>query len=245
MISIIIPVHNAAPFIRQTIDSVLGQTYSDFELLLVEDASTDGTLAIMEKYKDPRIRVLVNPGPHKACHARNLGIREAQGDHIAFLDADDLWHKRKLEKTLKFMMLHNAGFAFTAYEFGDSGAVGTGKIVHVPEVLDYEAALTRTIIFTSTVMFDLSKIGKDDIYMPEIKSEDTATWWRILRSGKKAYGLNENLVIYRRAGKSLSSNKIEALRRIWHLYRVWEGFGFFKSARLFVGWAIRASARRL
>ena len=138
-----------------------------------------------------------------------------------------------------------AAFSFTGYEFGDENAVGTGRVVRVPEKLVYKQALSNTTIFTSTVMFDTSKIAKERLYMPVVKSEDTALWFRILREGETAYGLDENLVIYRRPGKSLSSNKIEALRRIWNLYRKQEKLNFFYSAYLFVGWAFRAVKRRV
>ncbi len=245
LVSVIIPVHNAENYIDETVRSVLSQSVRDFELLLVEDGSTDASLARMKGYEDPRIVVLENTARHGACHARNLGISKARGRYIAFLDADDLWHPEKLKKTIAFAEKKDAAFVFTSYEFADAAAKGTGKVVTVPERLDYKHALTRTIIFTSTVLFDTEKIGKEWIEMPEIKSEDTATWWRILRSGKTAYGLNENLVLYRRLGKSLSSNKVEALRRIWRLYRVWEGFGIPRSCVLFCGWAVRAVARRV
>lgn len=245
LVSVIIPVHNAERFIDATVESVLAQTVQDLELILVEDGSTDGSAEKLRHMDDPRILVLENGAPHGACHARNLGVDRARGRYIAFLDADDLWRPEKLEKTIGFAREKDAEFVFTSYEFADANARGTGKVVTVPERLDYRHALTRTIIFTSTVLFDTEKIGREWIRMPEIRSEDTATWWKILRSGRVAYGLNENLVLYRRAGKSLSSNKLEALRRIWRLYRVWEGFGILKSSVLFCGWAFRAVARRV
>ena len=138
-----------------------------------------------------------------------------------------------------------AAFAFTGYEFADERGIGTGKIVHVPETLNYRQALSNTTIFTTTVMFDTDKISKDLLEMPEIKSEDTALWWKVLKNGYIAYGLNENLARYRRAGRSLSSNKLEALRRIWNLYRKGEGMSLLESAWHFCAWAVRAVRRRL
>lgn len=131
------------------------------------------------------------------------------------------------------------------YEFGDSEGVGNGKVVHVPETLTYKKALSRTVIFTTTVLFDLEKISKDLVSMPRVKSEDTATWWRILRNGYTAYGLDENLAVYRRPASSLSSNKLEAIRRIWHLYRKQEKLSLPVSAWHFCFWAWRAVARRV
>lgn len=255
MISIIIPVHNAEKFIKETIDCVRAQSYEDWELLLIEDGSTDRTMDIMaaylEKLKDERIRLKKREirSPEEktfgAARARNLGLSLARGRYIAYLDADDRWRADKLERELAFLQEKNAGFVFTGYEFGDENANGTGKIVHVPETLIYRQALANTTIFTSTVMIDTEKIEKSLLEMPCIKSEDTASWWKILKSGVTAYGLDENLVVYRRAGNSLSSNKIEALRRIWNLYRQAAGLSVFASACHFVPWAYRAVKRRM
>lgn len=255
MISIIIPVHNAEKFIKDTIDCVLAQSYEDWELLLIEDGSADRTMDIMTAYleevKDKRIRLekreilTLEEKTFGAARARNLGLSLAKGRYIAYLDADDCWRADKLERELAFLEEKNAGFVFTGYEFGDENAKGTGKVVHVPETLTYKQALANTTIFTSTVMIDTKKIEKSLLEMPYIKSEDTASWWKILKSGVTAYGLDENLVIYRRAGKSLSSNKIEALRRIWNLYRQAAGLSVFGSVSHFIPWAIRAVKRRL
>ena len=105
--------------------------------------------------------------------------------------------------------------------------------------------MSRTIIFTTTVMFDLEKIDKALIQMPNVASEDTATWWKVLRNGYTAYGLNEVLAIYRRPAHSLSSNKLTAIRRIWNLYRKEERLSLVASAWNFVRWAYRAVMRRI
>ena len=153
-----------------------------------------------------------------AARARNTGLDMAQGRYIAFLDADDVWYPEKLEREMRFMRQKEAGFVFTAYEFGDSQARPTGRVVHVPERLTYRQALSRTVIFTTTVLFDRKRIPDRLLRMPAVASEDTATWWQILREGYTAWGLNEVLAVYRRPAKSLSSNKAEAVRRIWNLY---------------------------
>ena len=249
LISIIVPVYNVEKYIRETMDCVLAQTYGNWELLLVDDCGTDGTVGVIKDYleekRDERIRLIHQPSNMGAARARNRGLQEARGRYIAYLDADDLWVPEKLEKELRFMEEKNAAFAFTGYEFADAEGVGTGKVVQVPETLNYNQALSNTTIFTTTVMFDTTKIPKDMLEMPIIKSEDTALWYKVLRNGYVAYGLDENLVKYRRVGKSLSSNKLEALRRIWNLYRKAEGLSIWKSAYHFCFWAWNAVKRRV
>lgn len=248
LISIIIPVYNVEQYIEETIYSVHRQTYQKWELFLVEDHSTDHTMQVMQhvvvSLSDKRIHILENEGKG-AADARNTGVYKAKGRYIAYLDADDIWKSQKLELELSFMQQKEAGFVFTGYEFADDTAKGTGRIVHVPPVLEYRQALGNTTIFTSTVLLDRKKIEENKMIMPQIKSEDTATWWQILKTGVKAYGLDENLVLYRRAGKSLSSNKVEALRRIWNLYRKAAHLSVISSCGYFILWALRAVKRRI
>ncbi len=244
-VSVVIPVRNAEKFILDTVNSVLNQTYDNFEILLCENDSVDSTKEIITGLKDPRIKLLFLENVNDAAGARNAGVEAASGRYIAFLDADDIWKKDKLEKQINFMSRENTAFCFTGYEFADESAKPLGKIVKVPLNISYEEALRNTTIFTSTVMFDMSVLNKEHIKMPNIKSEDTALWWQLLRNGVKASGLDENLVLYRRPSKSLSSNKFEAIKRIWNLYRNWEHLSVPKSAVCFIGWAVRAVLRRI
>lgn len=249
MISIVVPVYNAGAYILKTIEMVRKQTYADWELILVDDCSTDDGVNIIEreliKYPDERIKLIKKAQNEGAAKARNTGVDEMRGRYLAYLDADDVWKEDKLEKELSFLQEKKVGFVFTAYEFGDEEANGTGKVVHVPDVLSYKQALSRTVIFTSTVLFDTEKIPKELLRMPDVKSEDTATWWRILRNGYTAYGMDVVTAVYRRPAKSLSSNKLEAIKRIWSLYRKEEGLGFFRSFYHFCFWAMRATLRRI
>lgn len=274
LISVIVPVYGAEAYIAKTIAMVTAQTFVSWELLLIEDASPDGSAQAVrsalagygrqdvteefsaqisnvrsaESYTDGqgrRLLLLCKEKNEGAAAARNTGLQIAQGRYIAFLDADDVWLPEKLKKEFTFLQERKAGFVFCAYEFGDEDAVPTGKVVHVPPVLTYQEALSRTVIFTTTVLLDREQIADELIRMPLVESEDTATWWNILRAGHKAYGLDETLAIYRRPPKSLSSNKMKALRRIWNLYRRQEGLSVFVSLRYFIPWAFRAVARRL
>lgn len=248
-VSVIIPVFNVEKYIEQTIDCVCAQTYKRWELLLVTDGCTDHSEQVIRNYQektgDDRIRLIRQPGNLGAAQARNRGLCEANGRYIAYLDSDDLWKPEKLEHQLLFMKKKDVAFSFTGYEFADENAQGTGKVVEVPAALTYREALRNTTIFTTTVMFDTYKINKEMLVMPQIKSEDTALWWSILRNGYTAYGLNENLALYRRAGRTLSSNKLEAMRRIWNLYRKSEGLSLLPSICNFCFWAVRAVKRRV
>ena len=270
LVSIIVPVYRAESYIAETIAMVIKQTYKRWELLLIDDHSPDHSgevirellkayecrnlpveqpgICSVEEYTDGTGRRIVLVRKEKnegAAVARNTGLDIAQGRYIAFLDADDVWFPEKLDHELCFMEDRRAGFAFTAYEFGDEKARPTGKKVRVPESLTYRRALSRTVIFTTTVMFDREIIPDKLLRMPAVESEDTATWWQILRAGYTAHGLDETLAIYRRPSKSLSSNKFVAIRRIWNLYRRQEKLSVSASACYLVAWAYRATIRRL
>ncbi len=248
-VSIIVPVYNAEKYIVETMEHVVAQTYEDWEMLLVVDGCGDDSAQVIREYQksrgEGRLRVLVNEENKGAARSRNRGLLEAGGRYIAYVDADDLWRPEKLDRQLQYMREKQAAFVFTGYEFADEEGVGTGKVVHVPSRLTYREALKNTTIFTSTVMFDTQRIPREMLEMPEIKSEDTALWWKVLRQGHTAWGLDQNLVLYRRPRQSLSSNKLEAVRRIWNLYRKAEGLSVLYSLYNFCFWAWRAVMRRI
>ena len=248
-VSIIVPVYNAEKYIVETMEHVVAQTYEDWEMLLVVDGCGDDSAQVIREYQksrgEGRLRVLVNEENMGAARSRNRGLLEAGGRYIAYVDADDLWRPEKLDRQLQYMREKQAAFVFTGYEFADEEGVGTGKVVHVPSRLTYREALKNTTIFTSTVMFDTQRIPREMLEMPEIKSEDTALWWKVLRQGHTAWGLDQNLVLYRRPRQSLSSNKLEAVRRIWNLYRKAEGLSVLYSLYNFCFWAWRAVMRRI
>ena len=246
-VSIVVPVYNAARFLEDTIRSVQAQTEKDWELLLVDDCSTDESCDVITRISesDSRVRLIRQAQNAGAAAARNRGICEATGKYLAYLDADDLWKPERLSKELAFLEKEKAAFVFCGYEFADENGRGTGKVVRVPKTLAYRQALKNTTIFTSTVLFDMTVLSKELLQMPLVKSEDTATWWKILRAGYQAHGLDENLVLYRRTAGTLSSDKLEAVRRIWFLYRKVEGLSVLYSMYNFVFYAIRAVLRRV
>ena len=251
LISIITPVYNAEAYIEAASNTVHSQTYAYWEWILVDDCSKDSSaerirqLAADDPALAARIRLIVLAENGGAANARNTGVKAANGRYIAFLDADDMWRPDKLAEQLRFMQEKNAAFSYHSYEFGKEDGTPTGRVVRAVEELTYDMALTRTIIFTSTVMFDMEKMSREEIMMPHCPSEDTALWWQLLRNGYTAYGLDKNLAVYRRPAKSLSSNKFVALERIWYLYREREHLSLIRSVFCFIGWAYRATARRL
>ncbi len=245
LITIIIPVYNSERFILDTINTIMDQTYKNWEAIFVNDCSTDKSLEILKKYASDKIKIVdlkKNCGP---AIARNIGIRKAKGRYIAFLDADDLWNKKKLEKQITFMNEKQCVFSFTSYEFANEYGVPNGKKVFVPARINYKQALKNTTIWTSTVMLDVTKIVKRKIYMPNIKSEDTACWWKILKTNEFAYGLNDVLSFYRRTNTSLTSNKLEAIKRTWNLYRKQEKLNLTKSIYNFSFYIVNAIKRRI
>lgn len=245
-VSIITPVYNAENFLEETIKSIINQTYSNWELILVNDKSTDKSKEIANKYISEKIIWIdldINSG---AAIARNKGIDAATGDFISFLDSDDFREKEKLEKQVKFMEKNNIAFSYTSYQFVNKDGKKTGKIVEVPEKINYKKALKNTTIWTSTVMLNMNILKKEDIYMPNVrKGQDTATWWKILKKIDFAYGLNEVLSYYRRTNNSLSANKIGALKRTWYLYRKVEKLNIFQSFYYFINYVFNAVRRRI
>ena len=244
-ISIIIPVYNAEKYIEETIENIKKQTYQNYEIILIDDASTDKSVEKITPYLSENIKLIKlkqNSGP---AVARNRGIQEATGRYICFQDADDLWHKQKLEKQLKFMEEKDCAFSYTAFEYTDESGITKGKKINVPKTLEYKEALKNTRILTIAVMFDTTKISKQQIYMPNVKSEDVATWWAILKKGYKAYGLNEALVYYRRGHKTLTSNKFTWQRNRWKLYRQTEKLSFIQSCYYFCHYMVNGIVKRI
>lgn len=248
LVSIVVPVYNAEKFLEETIKTVEDQTYSNWELIFVNDCTPDNSVQIIEKKinENNKIRLINLEKNSGAAIARNTGINAGNGRYIAFLDADDLWEKEKLEKQINFMKEKNCEFCFTGYEFANEDGIGNGKKVNVPQTINYKQALKNTTIWTSTVMFNVEKLGKELIQMPNVKrGQDTATWWKVLRKIEKAYGINEVLSYYRRTNESLSANKITALKRTWKLYRDVEHLNIFYSFYNFCWYVFNAIRRRV
>ncbi len=244
LVSIIIPVYNAEKYIKQTIETIKGQVYGNWEAVFVDDCSTDKSAEIIKKDVSNKIKLIKlnkNSGP---AIARNIGIEVSEGKYVCFLDADDLWKKDKLEKQINFMKKKNCAFSYTSYYYIDDEGEKCSKKVEIPDTLNYKEALKNTRILTITAMFDMEKIKKDLLKMPDIELEDMATWWQILKKGYIAYGLNEPLAYYRKVKGSRGYNKVKSAKNRWKLYRKIEGLNIIKAAYYYVFYIINSIVKR-
>lgn len=217
LISVIIPVYNAEKYIGATLQSVYGQTYGDFEIIAVDDCSTDNSAHILKEQAEERpVVYCLQEKNMGAAAARNTALSVAKGQYVAFLDSDDIWKPEKTEKQIKLMKEKDAAFSFTAIEMIDDADKLVKKKRKVKEQVNYKFLLHNTMIPTSSVIIDRSKLG--DFTMPPRRSgQDYATWLSLLRGGTVAYGINEALVQYRVGHKSLSSNKFKSIKQVWEI----------------------------
>lgn len=246
LVSIITPVYNSEKYIKETIECVIKQSYKNWELLLVDDCSTDKTFNIIKDYvkEDTRIKYFKLKENGGVAIARNKALEESKGRFIAYLDADDLWKKEKLEKQVNFMLNNNYAFTCTDYERIKEN--GMGKVVKIPREVDYNLFLRNTIIQTVGVMVDTKLTGKELLKMPNIRTrQDAATWCQLLKAGFNCYEVPENLAYYRIVKNSLSSNKFKAVKMNWYWYRKIEELSFIKFCYCFTGYAFNAIKKRL
>lgn len=239
LVSVIMPAHNSEALLQESVESVMAQTYPDWELLIVDDASSDGTLSIARSLAstDGRIRVIELQQNLGVAAARNAGIRSAQGRFIAFLDSDDLWLPEKLQIQMQFMRDHRAAFSFAQYRrLGTDGRLS--KAIHVPARINHRQLLRGNVIGCLTVMIDRAQIPQ--IEMPSIKHEDYVTWLGLLRTGHSALGIPQDLARYRVTSTSVSGNKTRAASWTWNIYRRAEGLSPLMSAWYFVNYVFHA-----
>ena len=239
-VSIIIPVHNAEKFIGKTIESVLNQTYKNWEMLIFNDKSKDNSLKIIKKYseKDERIKVVDSKENVGVVAARNKLIEIATGEFIAFLDADDYWKQNKLEKQIKFMRKNNALISCTEYTRVTEDEKEINDII-IKEIITYEDMLKNNYLGCLTVIYNANKLGKR-YFKERKKNEDYVLWLEIVKETKIIFGLKENLAFYRVLNNSRSSNKIKVAKDRWEVYRKVERLSLFKSIYYFLQYVIRA-----
>lgn len=244
-VSIVMPVFNSDKYLSEAIESILQQTFSDWELIIVDDHSTDSSVSIIKKYAqiDSRITPVYLSNNMGAAAARNTGIAYRRGRYLAFLDSDDIWLKHKLEIQLTFMEKNNYAFSYTSYDLISQSGKQMNIEVSVPLRLSYNDALTKTAISTITVCLDMKQIT--NISMPPLKgAEDTGTWLSLLKNIDYAYGIDIILASYRQVPTSLSHSPYERITRNWKLYRQIEGFSIVKSFFLYIRYVIYVLNKR-
>lgn len=243
LVSIITPSYNAEKYLSHTIESVLAQTYQNWEMLIVDDCSPDNANQLIENYaaKDSRIKLIKLEKNSGAAVARNKAIELASGRYIAFLDSDDRWVPHKLERQISFMQENQVAFSYTAYEKLNEDGMVVGRM-GVPNKVNYSDLLKVCSIGCLTAIYDAEMLGK--IYMPLIrKGQDLGLWLRILKKIPYAYGLNEVLAQYQLRPDSISAKKGEKARYIWQLYREIEELGRIKAAYYFSHYAVAGVLR--
>ena len=238
LVSIVTPSYNSEKFISETIASVQKQTVTDWELLIVDDASSDATVTKIKRLQaeDSRIKCFSlkeNKGP---AHARNLGIQKARGKYLTFLDADDLWFPEFLERSSTEAKMHP--FVFASYKRLDENLEPYLSDFIVPEKVSYTDILKSNSISCLTAFLDIEVLGKK--YMPLIKKrQDMGLWLQYLKKTNYAYGIQEPLAIYRIRRNSLSRNKTGLIKHQWKFYREVEQLSIFASAYYLMCWAYK------
>ena len=227
LISIIMAAYNAEKTINQAINSVLNQTYENWELIVINDCSSDQTVALVEAYTDPRIRLIHNATNSGVSVTRARGAEAAAGEWIAILDSDDAWEKDKLEKQVALQKEKNANLLFTASQFMNANGAPIDWVLHAPAEISYRKLLKQNLVSNSSVLVRKS-LYQQHYVMGDGMHEDFACWLQILRSGEKAYGVDEPLLIYRLSGNSKSGNKLKAAKMNWNTYRA-VGLNVFSS----------------
>ncbi len=239
LVSIIMPTYNCGAFIAETIRSVQAQTYTNWEIVIVDDCSTDDTKAIVDAFilEDDRIKYHCLEENSGAAVARTRAMAIAEGEYMAFLDSDDLWMPDKLERQLAFMKDNGYAFSCTAYEQIDEESNSLGRVIKTVKKTDYNRLLLDCPVGNSSVMYHVGVMGKFEV--PNIrKRNDDALWLQMLKKEKYIYGMPDVLMRYRIRKNSISSNKLKVVKYHWILYREIEHLNVFRSAFHIFWWCV-------
>lgn len=220
LVSIVTPCHNASAYIAQAIESVLSQTYSNWEMLICDDASTDNSVDIISSYvkRDPRIKLFKLYSPSGSpTKPRNEAIKHASGDVIAFLDSDDVWLPTKLEEQLPLLNDERIAVVYSYYEKIDEFGVRNNRIIKSPMEVNYTMLLKGNVVGNLTGIYDVRKVGK--VYNKQVHHEDYVLWLEILKKGFIAKNTGTVEALYRVLSNSVSSNKIKTMGWQWNILR--------------------------
>lgn len=232
LITVIMPVYNASKYMRESIESVIVQSYKNWNLILIDDGSTDESISIIEEYckKDQRIRKILLKHNGGVANARNEGIALAEGDYIAFLDSDDLWKPDKLQIQVDYILQTGCKFVYSAYDVINEQGEYLKTITPYWSKVGYEQLLNTNIIACCTIVVESGIMKKDP--MPQLKHEDYATWLNILKHNQiEAQQVPGVLAAYRKVKGSVSSNKFQTIAWNWNIYRNNQKLGFVRSLK--------------
>ncbi len=244
-VSIIMPAYNAASVVGASIRSVVAQEFAQWELIVVDDHSSDDTVARVEAFarQDGRIRLIQLPQNGGPAVARNAAIAAARGRYLAFLDCDDLWLPAKLGRQLEFMQASGAAFSYGAYYEIDADGHRCGR-VDVPSRTTYRELLKTNVIGCLTAMYDTASVGR--VFMPGIrKGQDYGLWLALLKRVDHACGMTEPLAEYRVQSGSISANKLESSLWVWRVYREVERLSLPRAAYYFAHYAFHGVRDRV
>ena len=233
LISIIMAAYNSEKTISRSIESVLSQTYTDFELIVINDCSSDKTADIVNSFDDDRIRLINNEKNMGVSKTRHNGVEASRGEWIAILDSDDIWKPDKLMKQVELQKKTGAELLYTGSAFIREDGTPVDWILHVPETLNYRKLLKQNLLSNSSSLVKKTLFLENEVKNDEAH-EDFACWLKILRSGKTAYGIDEPLLIYRLSKSSKSGKKSKAAKMNWNTYRA-VGLNVF-SAMYYMVW---------
>lgn len=222
LVSVVMPAYNCKQYVEQAVRSVQEQSCGNWELIIVDDCSTDGTFSLLSALaeQDERIRVFRNPVNAGAGMTRNHGVAQAKGTWVAFLDSDDLWTADKLEKQLALLRrIPEAGLLYSGSAFITSVGRPLDYVLHVPEKIDRKELLKQNLISCSSTLVRRDLLLKYPMSGDKHIHEDFVVWLNILQEIDFAYGIDEPLLIYRRAENSKSGNKLKAACMNWNAYR--------------------------
>lgn len=245
LVSIITPCYNSADFITKTLDSVIEQTHKNWELLIIDDKSKDKTCEVVESFmlKHANIRLVKLAENGGVANARNVGLDEAKGKYVAFLDSDDIWLNEKLAIQVAYMETNELEMTFCAYKrINEAGDIISRKI-QVPFSVNYNQLLYHNVIIFTTSMVLRNTIG--DLKFKKVGHEDWVFWLDIFKKSVKGYGINEQLALYRIRKGSVSNNKLRAAGFTWKLLRESQKIGLLKSTYYFSRYAITTVVKYL
>lgn len=245
LVSVITAAFNAEAFIGDTIESVRQQSLTDWEMLVVDDASSDETGKVVEEIaaQDPRVVLICQEENGGVSVARNRALAQARGRFLAFLDSDDLWLPDKLEHQVAFMKGHDAALSYTSFRRISEDGQRVGRLVEVPARLTYRQLLKNTAIATVTAMVDTAKTGP--LRMTLARRDDYILWLSILKRGFIGHGLQEDLARYRVVRGSLSSKPKRSASWVWDVYRKVEKLSPLHAAWCLAHYGTRAVLKRL